>query len=202
MRCTAKAKSSGKRCRRQSILGARVCYVHGGASPQVRRSARERLALLVDPALARIAKVLKEGEDVVAVRAAIFLLDKFIERSPSCGGRRALPVAERRGPGREDRRATAGAREVGVVDPTGRVIARGDAVVEWEHSRRQRCRRDAGRRGPRRGDAVTAEEVAELVASLKERAVKFEVTGERVRLTPASAVTSPSSPPCVNTGRR
>lgn len=43
-RCTATAKGSGERCKRAATQGAPVCRVHGGAAPQVRRKAAERLA--------------------------------------------------------------------------------------------------------------------------------------------------------------
>lgn len=34
MQCKAKAKSTGKQCRRNAVTGMRVCYVHGGATPK------------------------------------------------------------------------------------------------------------------------------------------------------------------------
>lgn len=41
--CTARAKATGTRCRAPAIRGGTVCIRHGGAAPQVRRKARERL---------------------------------------------------------------------------------------------------------------------------------------------------------------
>ena len=41
--CTSKAKGSGARCKRPPVPGADVCVVHGGAAPQVRAKAAERL---------------------------------------------------------------------------------------------------------------------------------------------------------------
>ena len=41
--CTSKAKGSGTRCKRAPVPGAEVCVVHGGAAPQVRAKAAERL---------------------------------------------------------------------------------------------------------------------------------------------------------------
>jgi hypothetical protein len=35
---------SGAQCRRQAVKGATVCYVHGGAAPQVKAAAARRLA--------------------------------------------------------------------------------------------------------------------------------------------------------------
>lgn len=36
--------SAGNQCRRQAVRGATVCYVHGGAAPQVKAAAARRLA--------------------------------------------------------------------------------------------------------------------------------------------------------------
>lgn len=43
--CSAKVRS-GKRCRAFAVLGATVCRMHGGASPQARAAAERRLAEL------------------------------------------------------------------------------------------------------------------------------------------------------------
>ena len=75
-RCTAKSARSGERCKRAPILGGSVCPTHGGRAPQVIRSAKERLAVLVDPALDGLARALK-GKDIHAVvRAAKEILDR------------------------------------------------------------------------------------------------------------------------------
>jgi hypothetical protein len=46
--CTA-TNRQGNRCGKPPILGASVCKNHGGASPQVRRKAKERLLDIIDP---------------------------------------------------------------------------------------------------------------------------------------------------------
>src|SRR4029079_2763634 len=74
-RCTAKARS-GKRCRRAPIPGGRVCHMHGGAAPQVASSARERLALMGDPALGSLMRALRCRDMGAAVRAARDVLDR------------------------------------------------------------------------------------------------------------------------------
>jgi hypothetical protein len=48
--CRAHSKS-GKPCGKYPIAGAAVCRFHGGASPQVKRKAEERLRALQPPAI-------------------------------------------------------------------------------------------------------------------------------------------------------
>ena len=58
------------------MRGQRVCRSHGGASPQAKRSARERLAAMVEPALDGLQRAL-DGDDIRAVlRAARLVLDR------------------------------------------------------------------------------------------------------------------------------
>lgn len=42
-KCSAKSKQSGNRCKQPAIPGGKVCRYHGGAAPQVKRKAEERL---------------------------------------------------------------------------------------------------------------------------------------------------------------
>lgn len=42
-RCTARSKRTGNQCGRAPILGGNVCKHHGGAAPQVKAKAAERL---------------------------------------------------------------------------------------------------------------------------------------------------------------
>lgn len=57
-RCTAKSKQSRQQCRKPAISRGTVCTVHGGVARQVQRKARLRLAQLVDPAIAQLAREL------------------------------------------------------------------------------------------------------------------------------------------------
>jgi len=79
-RCTAHSSQTGGRCKKSAMLGQSVCRKHGGASPQAKKAARERLNALVDPAIASLKKVLERAinsEDYAAVvRAAISILDR------------------------------------------------------------------------------------------------------------------------------
>jgi len=77
MQCKAKSKRSGIRCRKHAIKGGTVCATHGGSAPQVKLKARERLAILVDPAIDRIKEVIEKGENIAAsLRAAQDILDR------------------------------------------------------------------------------------------------------------------------------
>lgn len=74
--CSATSKQSGKRCRRRPTPGANVCKIHGSASPQAKRTARERLLEAADPAVARLVKLLEAEDETVAIRAAVAVLDR------------------------------------------------------------------------------------------------------------------------------
>lgn len=79
-RCTATSKQSGERCKRRPHPGSNVCVIHGGGSPQAKRSARQRLNDLLDPALDALQTVLKDGIDKgdtpSVIRAALGILDR------------------------------------------------------------------------------------------------------------------------------
>lgn len=64
-RCTAKAKSTGERCKRRPIIGGTVCKVHGGGAPQVKAAARARLAGAVDPAISVLIQMVTSEVEVV-----------------------------------------------------------------------------------------------------------------------------------------
>lgn len=54
--CHAKSKQTGMQCQRPAIPGGTVCRHHGGAAKAAQRKARMRLAELVDPAIATLAR--------------------------------------------------------------------------------------------------------------------------------------------------
>jgi len=87
--CSAKSKRSGVRCGRAPILGGAVCSFHGGKSPQAKRSARQRLAELVDPALTALAELVRQRKlPNVRLGAARDLLDRagvVHEQKPGAG---------------------------------------------------------------------------------------------------------------------
>lgn len=54
-----------------------MCVIHGGKAPQVMRTAAERLAAMVDPALAELARLVESAEnDVVKLAAIKDVLDR------------------------------------------------------------------------------------------------------------------------------
>lgn len=58
--CTATSKQSGERCKRRAIPGGTVCHFHGGAAPQVKAKADERLAALEFPAIVRLGELIEQ----------------------------------------------------------------------------------------------------------------------------------------------
>lgn len=78
-RCKATVKSTGERCKRAAIKGGTVCTSHGGAAPQVQKSAKERLLELADPAIAALSKIVKDedADDSVRLRAALGICDRI-----------------------------------------------------------------------------------------------------------------------------
>jgi hypothetical protein len=61
-RCTAKSKQSGQRCKRPPIIGGTVCRMHGGAAPQVKQAALERLLAFQHPAIDRLMQLVNQTE--------------------------------------------------------------------------------------------------------------------------------------------
>ncbi len=74
--CRATSRK-GARCRRRPIPGGYVCYMHGGAAPQVQASARERLLALQPLAIQTLAKLLARDEfPTVQLGASKDILDR------------------------------------------------------------------------------------------------------------------------------
>jgi len=73
-------KKDGSPCGRWPIRGATVCHTHGGAAPQVKLAAARRLALLVDPALDVMTRLLGKASSAkhpdTAARVARDVLDR------------------------------------------------------------------------------------------------------------------------------
>ena len=73
-RCIAHSSQTGEPCKKAAIRGGTVCASHGGQAPQVKKTARERLEALIDPAIDALREVLQRGldsgETPSAVRAA------------------------------------------------------------------------------------------------------------------------------------
>lgn len=67
--CRARAKSTGEQCRCAAILGGTVCWKHGGAAPQVRAKATERLLIARDLSCERLTQKLQQ--DVVEPRELV-----------------------------------------------------------------------------------------------------------------------------------
>ena len=76
-RCSAQSKQSGQRCKRAVVPGARVCHYHGGAAPQVKEAADERLRALLYPAIQTLAELIDLKEfPTVRLGASKDILDR------------------------------------------------------------------------------------------------------------------------------
>ncbi len=76
MQCSAQSYRNQKQCNRRAIAGATVCWVHGGAAPQVRAAAHRRLLALVDPALEILGASLASKSESTRMQAARDILDR------------------------------------------------------------------------------------------------------------------------------
>lgn len=61
-KCSAHSSQSGKPCRNRPIAGGTVCRFHGGAAPQVRAKALERLMQYQDRAIDRLFGLVDQTE--------------------------------------------------------------------------------------------------------------------------------------------
>jgi hypothetical protein len=77
VRCNG-TRPNGGRCKREAEDGAVVCDQHGGAAPQVRRRAAQRLIMTADQAAQSLVKMMEDTEVSFGVRAKIAqdLLDR------------------------------------------------------------------------------------------------------------------------------
>lgn len=75
--CTAHSARTGKPCAKYPINGATVCRTHGGAAPQVKAKAIERLMQLQNAAIDRMAILMgQEQYPSTAFAAARDVLDR------------------------------------------------------------------------------------------------------------------------------
>lgn len=82
-KCTAKSKTSGRQCAQPAILGGTVCRYHGGAAPQVKAKALERLMALQDPAVNTLEYLMeqKSAFPSTAYAAARDVLDRTMGKA-------------------------------------------------------------------------------------------------------------------------
>jgi hypothetical protein len=81
MKCNAKAKSTGKQCTRDAMLGSTKCYVHGGATPKGIASPQfktGRYSKHLPSSLLDIYNQATDDPDLLSVRQDITLLDTLI----------------------------------------------------------------------------------------------------------------------------
>lgn len=73
--CTA-TNRQGKRCGKSPVPGAAVCRMHGGAAPQVKAKAEERLRALQAPALAALEDLIENADARTRVKIAEMVFDR------------------------------------------------------------------------------------------------------------------------------
>lgn len=69
--CSARSKQKGIQCGRTAIPGGTVCRYHGGAAPQVKLKAQERLAAYQDKALDRLFELVEQTSFPSTAYAAV-----------------------------------------------------------------------------------------------------------------------------------
>lgn len=81
VQCRA-ANRQGKRCGRRPIAGGTVCRMHGGAAPQVKQAALERLMAYQDRAIDRLfGLVEQEAYPSTAMQAVKDVLDRTMGKA-------------------------------------------------------------------------------------------------------------------------
>lgn len=75
-RCIATTSQSlgHKRCRNPAIIGGFVCRFHGGATPQAKRAADERVKELTELAAGRLHRLINSDDERIALRACVLVL--------------------------------------------------------------------------------------------------------------------------------
>lgn len=75
--CTARAKTTGEDCNAPAMRGQVVCRKHGGSTKSAKAKAQLRLAQLVDPAVATLAReMVNADKSTDRQRAANSILDR------------------------------------------------------------------------------------------------------------------------------
>ena len=75
--CHASSKQSGNRCRKKAEPGQSVCRFHGGASPQARSKALERLITTRDLALDQLMIHLEDHGDRIDPKTLLDVITKL-----------------------------------------------------------------------------------------------------------------------------
>lgn len=82
IKCRAHSKQTKNPCKFFAIPGGTVCRYHGGLAPQVQDAARRRLAIMVAPALEKLASLINSEMDAVALATVKDILDRNGYKAP------------------------------------------------------------------------------------------------------------------------
>jgi hypothetical protein len=115
--CSARSKQSGERCRRFSMIGAGVCWMHGGNAAQTREKAEERISF----AEALKARPRRSSGDVLA--DVLHTADTLYEQAKELSGAMPLTVEQ----------ADALATALGRAAHLGKLVR--DTGVEEQHAK-------------------------------------------------------------------
>lgn len=96
LRCVARYKSTGERCRRVAEDGSVVCDQHGGAAPQVIRRAAERVQFTADDAARRLVEWM--NDEKVDMRERVKIAQDMLDRGGLAAQHllKVMPVVEDR----------------------------------------------------------------------------------------------------------
>jgi hypothetical protein len=97
-RCTARVSDgSRRRCKKAAMAGQRVCGSHGGRSPQARRSARQRLDALAEPAVVAFEQALQmvEKQPYICLSPSIIRVAQLVLDRTGFGPSSTIELHER-----------------------------------------------------------------------------------------------------------
>jgi hypothetical protein len=124
-RCSARRQRDGKPCGRFAIRGGAVCGLHGGASPQAQRKAKERMGFAKAIMLERAVRGIAPAADVPAADKRLARAVAKQQGKPGPARRATRPAGppappKTAAPARQEHAETQPERAVGLAKPTER----------------------------------------------------------------------------------
>ncbi|KYH43246.1 hypothetical protein [Branchiibius sp. NY16-3462-2] len=88
-RCHAKSRRSGNQCKHLAMKGGVVCRTHGGAAPQVKAKAAERLIMAADDAVSRLLQWMRD--DSIPIQERRKIAESVLDRA-GLGGAKVAEI--------------------------------------------------------------------------------------------------------------